>query len=295
MGLPVLVVVVVALGAVTPMRLRYDVVGTECPDSAALDAAVSARLGRAAFASEGADAIEVKVKATGRGLEARVVKHVGGAEVGVRELASPALDCVELFRALELAVALAVESSGSRAAPAAAPAPVAPASPNPTEVPWRFFGGPAVMGVLGSGVGPTGGAGLSLGVQRGRFELGLGGRVELPSTRAVPNGTLSTQASLGELAGCVALGGARACGLFSLGALRVTSDGLTRPTLEVTVLAALGARLAWEVRLSERIRLRPWLDVSGQLAGTVVTSGGEVVWSSSPVLGAVGLAVLFSS
>ncbi len=193
-----------------------------------------ARLGYNPFGDDGNETVEVQLRRSGNTLSARVIRSGAEGETGRRELTSPTADCSELFRALELAVAISVDPRAGLVRPSAPPTqapvtapppPVVAIAPERPPVPTFFHLGLGPTGSLGTGPTPTFGFGLIAGFRHGLFELDLGGRVELPSGLALSPGSISTQAVVGNLSACLAVSIIRACGLGEVGALRVTSIG----------------------------------------------------------------------
>lgn len=270
--------------------------------------AVTARLGYQPFSDEGIEMVEVQLRRSGNALAAQVIRFNAGQETGRREMRSPTTDCSELFRAIELAVAIAIDPRAGLVRPMPPVArPVVPPAPPPTSfarapresepppTPTLFHIGLAPTGSLGTAPAPTLGFALLGGLRHGLFELSLGGRVELPVSLILAPGTIRTQALVGSLNACLAVSVIRACALGELGALRVTSTGLTPPAQQTAILADLGMRLGVHLQFFKHFALRPFLDVAAALTRTVVLADGKAVWVTSPVLGTLGLAVLITS
>jgi hypothetical protein len=298
------------------VRLNYDPKDTGCPDRERLAGVVTARLGRNPFAADAVDGVEVQVRRTGSTLTAEIVRFSGGIQSGRRELSSPTTDCGELFQALGLALAIAIDPraglirpevtpQATPAAPAPVPPPVVPppvvppvaaaSTPLQPRVPTTFQVGVAPTGSLGTGPTPTFGLALFVGLRHGLFALDLGGRVELPTGLDLAPGRIATQAVVGDLDACLAVSVLRACALAELGVLRVTSDGLTPPAQQTVVLADLGLRLAVQLQLFDHLALRPFLDVGAALTRTAVIADGERVWVTPPLIGTIGISVLVTS
>jgi hypothetical protein len=264
---------------------------------------VTARLGYEPFGDDASETVEVQLRRSGDTLTAQVIRSGAKGETGRRELTSPTTDCSELFRALELAVAIAIDPRAGLARPALpAPQPAvvasAPAVVTPIQeppVPTFFQIGLGPSGSLGTGPTPTFGFALVGGLRHGLFELNLGGRVELPAGLGLSPGSISTQVVVGNLSGCLAMSAIRACAVGELGALRVTSTGLTPAAQQTAVLADLGVRLGLHLQLWEHLALRPFLDVAASLARTAVLADGKAVWVTSPVMGSLGLVLLVTS
>jgi hypothetical protein len=281
------------------LKLVYDPAETGCATKVRLVSAIVARLGADPFLDDAPETVEVKVNRTATELNASVVRSGPGGETGRRELQSPTLDCSELFRAVELAVAIAVDPHAGLVNPrprvviAPAPAVVTPV-PEP-ETPLPLHAGLGLLGAIGNGPTPTMGFALMLGLQKGSFELGIGGRVELPSGLAVQGGRLGTQVLVGNLAACLAISRFRACGLGELGALRVSSTGIDPVVYQTVLVVNAGARFAVHFAAAEHFSLRPFIEVGASLARTTLMFDGAPVWVTPPVTGTLGLAFLLGS
>ncbi len=127
-----------------PVALTYDASGTPCPPKDELVKAVTRRVGLNPFSQDASDRVLVQVSRAADGsLRATLSRFTSGSETGRRELTSQGASCRELFQALELAVALAVDSPPpATLAPSAPPAPSAAPEP-PALVPWRQSSGPS--------------------------------------------------------------------------------------------------------------------------------------------------------
>lgn len=301
------------LAATPQVRLAYSAAGTSCPGRDALASAVRSRLGADPFVESSPDVIEVDISAAGKTLTARVVRKKDTAETGRRELSSPTADCSELFKTLELAVAIAIDPRAGLATPAPAPVPPPPPPPPPAPAPEPpprvvepapapepstpvfFHAGVAPLGTLGTAPGPTAGIGVIAGFRRGHLLIDVGGRVELPVTLQVSPGRVSTQSLAGELALCLAVSIVRVCGVGAVGAMRVGSDGLMKMTQSTLVLAGAGARVAVEWQPARYFMLRPYLDVQANLTRTTLLADGKPIWNMPPILGVLGLALLLTS
>ncbi|MBL8951859.1 MAG: hypothetical protein JNK82_13840 [Myxococcaceae bacterium] len=273
--------------AAAPVRLDYRAAGTSCPDKAALAAAVRERLGYEPFTEGGDDVIEVVITSSGQALSARIV-----GKRGRRELASPTTDCTELFKALHLAVAIAIDPRAGLVSPPPEPLPAAPPAPKPPPpTPLTFHAGAGLLGAAGTGPQVTGGLSALAGLRYGLFQADVGGRVELPVGVQLEAARVTTQALAAEGAGCLAVSLARACLLFTLGGLRVQGPDVGT----VLVLATAGTRLAADWQFSKLFIARAFFDLAAHLARTTVLYRGVTVWEMPPVMGTLGLALLLTS
>lgn len=290
-----------AAPASSPVRLLYVATDTQCPAKERLISAVVARLGTVPFADDATETVEVRVLRSGEALTAQVSRYGPAGESGRRELSSPTLDCSELFRALELAVAIAIDPRAGlvrpavKAAPAPLPVPTHVEEREPPAAPTLFHLGLGVSGSYGTGPTATAGFVVFAGLKHRQLEVSLGGRVELPAGLAVGSGHLGTQLMLGDLAACMAISAFRACGTGQLGALRMSSEGLLPGVQQTSLVASAGARLALVFSLSEHWALRPFVEVTASLTRLTVVSEGTPVWASAPVAGNAGLALVLKS
>lgn len=123
---------------------------------------------------------------------------------------------------------------------------------------------------------------------------GWGGRVELPAQLGLAPGSLTTQVLAGHATACLAVSVVRACALGELGAVRLESNGLTPGIRQTALLADLGVRLALHFRVLAFLAVRPFAELTAALVRTTVLVDGRPAWTTSPVAGVLGLAVLLS-
>jgi hypothetical protein len=125
-----------AAAAPIPARLVYDASGTRCPGKDELVTAVTRRLGMNPFDTSASSTLMVQVTPTAKGLTATVVRtRPDGTGTGKRELTSTKPDCRELFEAIELEVALAVDPLAKTTPPQALPPPPPPPETTALEPP----------------------------------------------------------------------------------------------------------------------------------------------------------------
>jgi hypothetical protein len=304
-----------AWAAPQPMRLVFlRGAGAEsCPDEAQLRRAVTERLGTDPVALDAASTAIVELSGSKSGVRAVITFQGPDTALKRRELSSPTRDCSELFRSVELAVAIAIDPHAALAVPPPAeplvvppppsaeptPAPVvvAPAPPPPQppapSTPWSFFLGPGIYGAAGLGPTPTAGASLLVGVRRGWLGIELQGRADLPSSLAASGGTLTVNALAASLALCLRGSFWGACALGSGGALRVSSQGLDHVTQSTVALAGIGTRLFVQFALVRWLAVRASFELEGQVARTTVLVNSKPVWGTSPVAGLLGAQILF--
>src|SRR5437899_3138587 len=109
----------------------------ECPDEAAMRAAVAARLGYDPFGERASLTVSVMIAPSGRGLRAQIdLLDAASEAAGSRALISARRDCVELASATVLAIAIAVDPlRATLAEPEAAPVPALVPVPIPVPAP----------------------------------------------------------------------------------------------------------------------------------------------------------------
>jgi hypothetical protein len=309
--------------AQAPRRVRFEYARQEgaaaCPDPAAIQAGVAARLGYEPFGERGGDLVRATIHKTGRGLEARIeMLDEGGGLKAERTLLSHQRDCAELASSVELAISIAIDpfrldtappaterrepapeaTSLSGTGPSAASAqggPVAGPSvasvaqePVAPSTPGRPLSGRVEAGLLGAmGTAPAAAPGFSagVGIRRGDVSLALEGRADLSASTSLPIGgtSASTSLLLASLLPCAHFRMLATCALVSAGALRAAGHGLRDARTVTLPYLAAGARLAIAIPLTTRLSLAIHGDLTTPLIETRVEVDGAAVWTS-PVL-----------
>ncbi len=310
----------VAAAGVPRVRLSYEkqAGAQQCPEVAAFETAVAARLGYRPFDATGADTIRVIIGSGKVGLSAIVEKlDASGTPRGRRELTSPRSDCGDLSMALAFAVSVAIDPVSSMRpallpdvdAGTAEPVDAGVPQPEVSVVPVPVSSG-ADAGVhaekgpgFGVGLGPLGSLGSAPNVAAGlmlrarvqwpRFSLAVEGRVDLPSAIAITGGTASISQYTGALVPCAHFGWAAGCVVVAAGALRSEATGFAGAKQQQTPMVAVGVRGQAALRLIDLLSLEPFLELLVPLTRTVVTSAGETVWATPAVAGSLGLALMF--
>jgi hypothetical protein len=294
-------------------RLRYarlDATSQACPGPAQAEAAVRTRLGYDPFHADAKDVIEVFIERFEGGLRARLqLKDADGTARGKRVISSPATDCTELSSALTLAIAIAVDPQsflGGPPTPPIASAPVAAAPPTVDAAPpppplveaersaLKFHAGVALLGLIGTSPGVTGGFAVRAGLHGERWSVSLDGRAELPRALAVGPGEVSVTHLAGLVAPCFHLSYFGACAVFGAGVTRIGSTGLEGSRDGAALFLQAGGRLQALFPLSERVSLGGSVDVLVPLSRTILMVGDEQLWSSPPLNGNAALVVAFS-
>lgn len=296
--------------------LRYTLgPGAErCPDAETIRDAVAARLGREPWDEAAPRVIIVAVGREGEGLRARVeLRRRDGKISGLREMSSPARDCVELAAAVELAISIAIDplsftspraaseqpaASQPAAEPAAADPEVVATSPAPARktdaTPLRVSASVGGLAALGSAPAVAGGIALQGQLRWGTLSAALEGRIDLPAYRDIPGGRVSSSLLLAGALGCVHLRSFFGCGALFAGALRGAGHDIAQPDRATLPYAAAGARLGVEIPLYSVLSLRVHGDVLATLTRITLreTGGPTEYWSTPPLSGALGAAAV---
>jgi hypothetical protein len=306
-----------------PTRLVYARTpeASDCPDEAALAAAVAARLGYEPFSPWGDQTILATVTRRGGALvgRAELVDHDGIAQ-GSREVQNP--QCNELILALALAISITLDPLHVASPAPAAPSPPAAlpmppddiATPQETRQPvvsppvtprdrtvvlhrspkaermtWHV--GAAAIGALEAAPHLALGGRLALTARRGRWSLSVEGLRTLPSTQSGGDGG-QVQVTLlsAALAPCFRLvGGFSLCGLGSLGWTRAEGQRVDSPRAESVLHATAGGRALLGVPLGPTFELSGNLDVAANLNRPSFQLDNADVWRPGPLVAMLGI------
>jgi hypothetical protein len=266
-------------------RLVYvrDKGAEDCPDEAALRAAVSTRLGYDPFMLDASSTLFAEITRTAAGYHARVkLEDESSATRGARDLDHAR--CPDLVDAMALTISIAIDpkslvgpvAADPEPAPTPLPVPVpvpvpvpdqAPA-PSPAPSPARAKSPPPHFFVTLSptasfGAAPAAAVGLigAFGLAYHPFSIALEARGDLPASRELPRGTVSTSLLAATLAPCFRGGIALACPLLSVGRLVAEARGIASPREDTAVHALGGARLGIVESLTNTVDLRANVDV----------------------------------
>jgi len=286
---------------------------SSCPDDEVLRDAVRARRGYDPFDQNAERVLTASLERVGEALRARLVMSSPDEEPAERELSSQQADCAELASALARAIGRAIDPLSTPPAPEPSPpspptapdpepTPTAPApTPEPVQPPvtlppdpnpaWVVFG---VVGVLGSaGALPSSALGFEagMGIRRAPLSLALEGRADLPASKSVADGSISAGLITGSLVPCYRLGPVDACGLVSAGALRASAHDIAEAQQRTRFYAELGARAGIGLPVHESVGLRLHVDVAIPLVRHTLAIEDEPVWTSTTVVGALGVGV----
>ena len=312
-----------------PTRLVYarTHAARDCPDEAALAAAVAARLGYEAFSPWGDQTILATVTRNGGILlgRAELIDHDGIAQ-GSREVRLSKPECDELILALALAISITLDPLHVEA-PATSPAGVTPPSADapertvpplaePTAAPsaeltavsppagarpdrapvrsrepvtWHITG--AAIGALNVGPHFVMGGRLGVVAKRGRWALGIEAWSTFPSAQATSQaGEVRVRLLSAALTPCMRLvGGFSLCGLGSLGAMRAEGRGVEAPRVENVLHATLGGRGLFVLPLGNGFELLASADLAATLNRPRFQLDDAEVWRPGPALALVGI------
>ena len=305
-----------------PTRLIYvrTPVASDCPDEAALAAAVAARLGYEPFSPWGDQTILATVTRRGDALvgRAELIDHDGIAQ-GSREVKNA--ECSELVLALALAISITLDpmhvepvaeikpisppeaappeepQPPSEPEPEAAPAPVTqPARPRdrvpraPREpVTWHVAA--AAIGALEAAPHPTWGGRLGLAARRGRWSVGVEGWATMPAAEAgISGGEVRVRLLSAALTPCLrALGGLSFCALGTLGSMRAEGSGVEAPRTENVLHATAGGRALFVLPLGSRFELLANADLAATLNRPRFQLDQAEVWRPGPAIALLGI------
>jgi hypothetical protein len=287
-----------------------------CPDESALRHAVAERVGYDPFFPHAPLTVVAEMSRSGDDLVARVHLVDGDSNaLGTRELRSSQRDCAELFRALALAISIAIDPQVN-----ASPAPNAgppPATPAPRDAPLKSAESPAAIapastddrvatdatdaptpsspatyalslgGASSFGMAPSTNVGGALGleVRSGPWSVALEARADLPASARVDGGTVSASQVSGALIPCGHFRALFGCALGALGRFEGTGSDVSQPSRASALYAVAGVRLGAEVALVDRLWLRVHADALANLNRPTLRLDGADRWSA-PLLGA---------
>lgn len=216
-----------------------------------------------------------------------------------RVLHSPGKSCEPAFKAMVLALSLALEAFvPPTPAPGRQPVPLRTKLEQPDSEPKAFVG-ELSMGVAAlAGIAP---AVTGLAMLEGNLHLaspvwasvGVGALASLPSTMVVQQGSIDTQLLAAGLHGCGRRKSMFGCAVFQGGAFLARAEGLTRARTTTTGFLSGGLRAAYRVNFGDDAGVVLFGEAGAVLISTVVRVGQEEVWRTSPVYGGVGAMLAF--
>jgi hypothetical protein len=309
-----------------PTRLVYvrTPEAAACPDQAALQKAVEARLGHDPFSIWGENTVIATVSAHGADLRARAeFVDAAGVMRGSRDVFGRANDCEELILALALAISITLDpmqlpvpaEAKPEVVPAVEPKPEperkpeleleraepAPARPligeDPGPAPraslaaWRGY--TSLFGSVGALPSPSPGARVGFNFQRGGFRAGVefGLSAPVPEDQGAGDRVVISLFG-GNLYSCLAMSERIFwCVVGSYGMFRGRGEGVSAPRTEMLPYASVGTRLAYDLPLGSRWSLAAHTDVLGVLTRPTFTLNGESAWRPPPISTELGLSL----
>lgn len=304
-----------AFGAPTARLVYHRGEGARsCPDEDVVRAAVAARLGYDPFVPEASSTMFATLSKD----RARYLAHLElvderGDVRGARDLVQAGEPCADIIdtMALSMSIAIAPESAMGPLDATDATGPTAPSPPprttraratssagrpsaaGPTTEPPSAHVQVGLSPSFAVGAAPSANVGASLFV-RGKFHrwsLGLEARGDLPGTRSLDHGTVSTSLVFGTAAACAHVGVFGVCGLASLGTLRGSSRDVRAPREDVAFHAAVGPRVEADMPVWKSLSLRAHADGLLTLTPQTLQIDGRDVFALSRVSGVFGAGV----
>jgi hypothetical protein len=294
------------------VRLVYDRTSnaTDCPDRDAVLDSVRARLGFDPFRERGDITIHALVSRVGEELFAQIrLSDQTAQATGERRLVSHRADCGELASAMELALSIAIDQTGTLGPLSSSREPATSSRPAVvlTVTPAAFAHEPStarrsppgysdvqagIEGNVGDVIAPTVGGFAGLEWRSQHWSVSIEGRADLPRSRSVGGGSINAGTLAATLAPCLRQGPFGACALATLEALRGSGQDLDNAHQLTSLFAAVGGRALVEFPDTGSAAVRLHADVVSPLTRTTLKVGPDAVWTSPPVTAAVGLAVV---
>lgn len=292
-----------------------------CPDEEAMRRAVATRLGYDPFRVSAPITLSVGIRRS-KDTYAGEVKLVdeAGVERGARTFESRASECAEIAETMALSMSIAVDPQSALAPPKPtepppkdpvvvdepAPAPLQEPRPLPPPVPLPKSEKPPesrrepwlglAIGAHGAaGIGPAPAFGLagSGELRLTGASLGLGARVDFPSSATTSEGGRANVLFVaGEAVPCFRVSIAFGCGVLLLGGMRAESFDVTTPRSSATFFAAAGARAGADVPLGRDFALRLAADLLGHFTPYGLAVNGRSVFTSSSFSGRLGASLV---
>ncbi len=295
---------------ITKARLVYErgAGAEDCPEEAAVRAAVVARLGYDPFVDTASSTLRATIGRSDSTYRADVkLVDDGDAVRGARTLEHRGARCADLVDAMALTISIAIDPRSLdgpvSAAPAAASLPPAPektpaehGSPRPVAAGASLHLDGHALGGVWVGAAPNANAGLVAGLELlyRSAALAIDARVDGKSSIDVAQATVGTRFTGASLAPCFAPGIFRACGLFAIGELVATSKGITTPKEDSALHVLGGVRAGLVVPLAPPLlHLRGQVDLAYAFTPQIVRIGGQDVYTLDrlSIGGAIGLGV----
>jgi len=275
-----------------------------CPAEPEVRAAVTDMLGYDPFHDDAKKTVHARVLRGPRGFKAAIDLQDGaGPARGVRRLQSSRDDCAQLAAAVVLALAIAIDPlmanrvMGPEVVPRADPEPPPPPLAKPLEEPRVASATSGRLAVsahaaVGAAPAPALGVALLAGLRGGHYSANAGVRLDLPAFKDAQGGRISGWLALGSLLGCGHRRWLAGCALLGGGVRRMAGHDLENARSATKPVAVLGARVALEIPLRDRVAGYLHADLQGELIETAVLVGGRETWDTPPVSGAAGAGLM---
>ncbi len=272
-----------------------------CPDEEIIRRGVAARLGREGFDANAARRLRVEMSGHKVGFSARInVYDASGELAGTRSLATAEADCGELVKAMELAIAIAIDPLYTLG-PGQEPAPPepAPVAPKPVPVlappvrPEPIVAQPveqspehriAVGLVVAVSTEPAETFGITFAYRKEYTSLAWGLEARFDTTRElsvapgrVETGLVHASALLCRMGSLVDV-----CAVASLGALRSEGVGFPETRSTKNPYVAGGARLCHRFALTDSLGIALGIDLVARANHVTLYVDNSDVWESSP-------------
>lgn len=297
-------------------RLVYvrDKGAEDCPDEAALRAAVAARLGYDPFYPYAKATLFAEVSREGGVVRARVRLVDEGSNVrGARDLEHKGARCADIVEGMALTMSIAIDPRSlagpvteepeprveeTPPRPEAPPPPEEPpvARPTPRDAPAAPKREPVhleghVLGAGWIGAAPSASAGVLIGAElRYRaFAPVLEGRFDAKASTDVNPGTVSTSFAGAAVAPCFALDVLRACPVFVIGRLAAGASGIAAPSDDAALHALGGVRAGVAVPLVGPLLLRAQIDGLFTFTPQTIRIDGRAVRELDRVSAGIGV------
>jgi hypothetical protein len=293
--------------AVSPAQLVYEVGdrADECPDEAALRREVAQRLGADPFTADADAIVRVTIDRTDAGYAATVIVISDGDAVGSRDLHT-SRSCAVLGRAVALAVTLVLPALQDEPFPrspkpdaelALPPMPVgrveavvtpAPPMTRTTEI------GATVCGHVGLLPGAGDAVSLEARLRWSRWSFGAELGWNPPAAAPIAGGEIRASLLSGGFSPCWHGPRFGLCAVGAFGVLRSEGVDFSTTSTATTPYAAAGARVIWEVELTDHVAARARLDANATLLRARLHATGSPAgdWSAPPASAAAGISIV---
>jgi hypothetical protein len=295
-----------------------------CPDKQSVMQSVSSKLGYSPWKDTAPMQISVAMEPAGKGVEAMIVITGSDGEIiGERQIKSETDDCMELSESINTAIAIFIDPMSSALPVQEAPAPSEPpADSKPVEEPtaapplpetetattnepeegfapsspkrnWHLQA--SIGGHLAWRATPSiaGGVDFDGKIRWKRASIGIGVRMDMPSTMNTNPGKIKTSQVLGLLSGCVHYWYVHGCTILAAGALIAIAEELDDAQNRQAPSVWGGARLGGEIPIGADVLILPYTDFFVPIlrSAMVETATGDIFWETPSFHMAFGIAI----